>query len=237
MNIKYFKNVLLPTLITSSLLLGSVATQANPRYHNKNPHHSYQPYRIGSHHRVLPHGYKTIRVGSYKYYSHNNVYYKPINNGYVVVEEPTIITTTTNSPMYIYPALGQTSEQQRQDRYECHVWASEQTGFDPSNVTANTTTKHVYADQAQVEPGQNGMVTGAIGGAAVGALGGAIAGEPGTGAAVGAGLGAITGAVTQNHRQRPVTQTVVVDAAPGNGKANYDRAITACLEARHYTVK
>jgi hypothetical protein len=34
--------------------------------------------------------------------------------------------------IYVYPAAGQSEEQTAQDRYECHVWAVEQTGFDPT---------------------------------------------------------------------------------------------------------
>src|SRR5450631_3220925 len=32
----------------------------------------------------------------------------------------------------VYPANGQSPEQLDRDRYECHVWAVQQTGFDPS---------------------------------------------------------------------------------------------------------
>ena len=34
--------------------------------------------------------------------------------------------------IYVYPAKGQSQEQQDRDRYECHSWAVKQTGFDPS---------------------------------------------------------------------------------------------------------
>ncbi len=34
--------------------------------------------------------------------------------------------------LFIYPKNGQSSEQQAQDRYECHRWAVEQSGFDPT---------------------------------------------------------------------------------------------------------
>jgi hypothetical protein len=34
--------------------------------------------------------------------------------------------------LYVYPAAGQSEEQTAQDRYECHTWAAEQTGFDPT---------------------------------------------------------------------------------------------------------
>src|SRR5713101_1810338 len=36
------------------------------------------------------------------------------------------------SDIYIYPAKGQSQAQQDKDRYECHSWAVQQTGFDPS---------------------------------------------------------------------------------------------------------
>ena len=36
------------------------------------------------------------------------------------------------SDVYIYPRNGQTEQQMGQDRYECHAWASNQTGFDPT---------------------------------------------------------------------------------------------------------
>jgi len=33
---------------------------------------------------------------------------------------------------FMYPRNGQSEERQARDRYECHRWAVEQTGFDPS---------------------------------------------------------------------------------------------------------
>ncbi|MCK4837360.1 MAG: hypothetical protein KAS94_01080, partial [Desulfobulbaceae bacterium] len=33
---------------------------------------------------------------------------------------------------FIYPKEGQSEEQQATDRYECHRWSVDQTGFDPS---------------------------------------------------------------------------------------------------------
>ena len=34
--------------------------------------------------------------------------------------------------VYIYPRNGQTDQQMANDRYECHAWAANQTGFDPT---------------------------------------------------------------------------------------------------------
>lgn len=237
MKIKYFKTCLLSASIFSFMAVTLQTVEASPVYrnthHTKQVKHAKNPYRIGSHHRSLPRGYKILWISGQRYFHYNHVYYRKVNNAYIVVEEPTNVTI---SPLYIYPALGQSDEQQRQDRYECHVWASNQTGFDPSNIASNTTTQVVYAEQPQTQH-NNDVLTGAVGGAAVGALGGAIAGDPGIGAAVGAGAGAITGAITQNQRQHQVSQTVTTNTTVNQGKENYDRAITACLEARNYTVK
>jgi hypothetical protein len=34
--------------------------------------------------------------------------------------------------LYVYPAAGQTAEQTADDRYECHVWAADQSDYDPT---------------------------------------------------------------------------------------------------------
>src|SRR5882757_9191478 len=39
--------------------------------------------------------------------------------------------------VFVYPANGQSAEQTDRDRYECHVWAVQQTGVDPSRADAN----------------------------------------------------------------------------------------------------
>lgn len=36
--------------------------------------------------------------------------------------------------LFIYPTKGQNAQQQSRDRYECHAWAVQQTGYDPSNA-------------------------------------------------------------------------------------------------------
>jgi hypothetical protein len=36
--------------------------------------------------------------------------------------------------LYVYPKSGQSSEQQARDRFECHHWAADQTGFDPTQA-------------------------------------------------------------------------------------------------------
>ena len=34
--------------------------------------------------------------------------------------------------LYVYPAAGQTEAQLAEDRYQCHTWAADQSGYDPT---------------------------------------------------------------------------------------------------------
>ena len=34
--------------------------------------------------------------------------------------------------LYVYPAAGQTEQQTADDRYQCHMWAVDQSGYDPT---------------------------------------------------------------------------------------------------------
>ncbi|HVY66467.1 MAG TPA: hypothetical protein VHH11_16725 [Gammaproteobacteria bacterium] len=34
--------------------------------------------------------------------------------------------------LYVYPSAGQTEQQMNDDRYQCHVWAVDQSGYDPT---------------------------------------------------------------------------------------------------------
>ena len=35
--------------------------------------------------------------------------------------------------MYVYPAAGQSETQTKEDKYQCHVWAADESGYDPTN--------------------------------------------------------------------------------------------------------
>jgi Glycine zipper len=119
--------------------------------------------------------------------------------------------------MYVYPAKGQSQEQQSRDQAECHGWAMQQTGYNPY--------------QGSAPPPSGGVIRGAAGGAALGAVGGAIGGNAGKGAAIGAGVGALFGGVRQ-HRQ---TQQQASNTQQMNDA--YARAYSACLQGRGYTVQ
>ena len=102
---------------------------------------------------ILPFGYATFWWGGMPYYYWNNLYYtwSPGDNGYVVTDPPPVAggdATDSSSDgtysgaaqsgdsggsgVYLYPRNGQSDEQTQKDRYECHSWAVNQTGFDPT---------------------------------------------------------------------------------------------------------
>ncbi|MGZ8226290.1 MAG: glycine zipper domain-containing protein [Methylococcaceae bacterium] len=126
----------------------------------------------------------------------------------------------------IYPMKGQSNQQLSKDRYECHVWAVQQSGFDPSAAQAAQ-----VAPQTQQQGGQ--VIRGGMRGAAMGAAVGAIAGDAGKGAAIGATAGGITGGFKRmNQNQSAQTQAPATAA----GQDTYSRAIKACLTGRNYSV-
>ena len=146
--------------------------------------------------------------------------------------------------LYIYPNNGQDEELQGRDRYECHAWAAGQTGFDPSTYRAPQPVMHPPVARHQEDRIGADPVTGAAAGAAVGAVGGAIGGDVGKGAAIGAGVGALLGAFKTLERDsgrkeeaERQKQAAEQQAEMVNLREDYNRAISACLEGRGYTVK
>jgi hypothetical protein len=124
----------------------------------------------------------------------------------------------------IYPAKGQSAEQQNKDKGECHVWAVQQSGFDPAQA------------QAAPPPAQQGpqgeRARGAARGAAVGAAAGAIGDDAGKGAAAGAAAGTVAGGSRQRQNQRQQqAQAQQVQQANSQGLANYTRRSAPALRA------
>ena len=132
--------------------------------------------------------------------------------------------------MYIYPTQNQSPDQQNRDRYECHIWAVQQTGFDPTNP-------QMAAAPPSYEAQQGGLLRGGARGAAVGAVGGAIAGDAGKGAAIGAVTGALIGGFRRRDQQRRQEQAQrQYEQYQSQADGAYNRAIAACLGGRGYTV-
>jgi hypothetical protein len=138
--------------------------------------------------------------------------------------------------VFVYPANGQSPEQTDRDRYECHVWAVQQTGVDPSRSDANPYARVIV--QPANPPG-TGTAVGAISGAILGSI---IAGprNAGAGLVLGGATGAIIGSASDAQAQAQARQTqaqINQSAAAGRAQADsYRRAIGACLQGRGYTV-
>ncbi len=89
---------------------------------------------------MLPPFYTTVWFGGAPYYYSNDSYYawRQDQGQYEVVAPPdgSGNTASTDAPasddVFIYPKSGQSEDQQAKDRYECHRWASSQSGFDPT---------------------------------------------------------------------------------------------------------
>ncbi len=150
-------------------------------------------------------------------------------------------TRAQSNDIFIYPAKGQSQEKQDRDRYDCHMWATKQTGFDPTRPSTASASTLPASEQPQ-SPQQPHVLRGGARGAALGAVGGAIAGDAGKGAAAGAAMGGLAGGFRrmddrrqQANQQQASTQKVQT-AQQGQQQA-YQRAMAACLEGRGYTVK
>src|SRR5215510_7703574 len=122
----------------------------------------------------------------------------PLRNSVAIVAAVTFASVfgaaTSFAQLFIYPQRGQSAQQQQQDRFECHQWAVQQTGFDPTMPMA--------MPPPAAPPPRSSALGGAMTGAAVGALGGAIGGNAGRGAAIGAGAGALFGQFRRNEEIR-----------------------------------
>jgi Glycine zipper len=145
------------------------------------------------------------------------------------------LTLATAQP-YIYPNQGQSPQQEQFDKGQCYSWAVQQTGFDPANPQVG------MAPPPGMQAPQGGMFRGAAGGAAMGAIGGAIGGDAGEGAAIGAGVGALFGAMRRARYMREEEQmqqsyAMQQQSALSQGRGNYERAFSACMAGRGYTVR
>jgi len=140
---------------------------------------------------------------------------------------------------YVYPARGQSPQQESFDKADCYNWAVQQTGFNPASPqVAMPPPPSTQAGGGFPGPG---MLRGAAGGAALGAVGGAIGGDAGKGAAIGAGVGALFGLMRRGQEMRAQEQAqqswqAQQQAAMAQGSNNYGRAYKACLAGRGYTV-
>jgi hypothetical protein len=129
----------------------------------------------------------------------------------------------------VYPAAGQSLDQQASDEAACRSFAQQQTGMYP-----NQAPPQYYGNQHAGAP----VLGGAARGAAIGAVGGAIAGDAGKGAAIGAGVGGTVGLMRRNQQRRQ--EAYANDQAMAQYQADmgrYNQAFAACMQGRGYTVR
>lgn len=129
----------------------------------------------------------------------------------------------------VFPARGQSTQQMEGDKYACYSWAKGQTGFDPMQAPTAT---------APPPPPRGGAVKGAAKGALAGAAIGGVAGDTGQGAAIGAVTGGLIGGAKQQKSKQQQQQAAQQQAAGYDQKrGEYNRAWSACMEGKGYTVK
>ncbi len=155
-----------------------------------------------------------------------------------VTPPPRVVRVPPPPPqrIFVYPSQGQSAAQTDRDRYECHQWAVQQSGVDPSRADANPYERVIV--QPANPPG-SGTVAGAIGGAILGTLIGGPR-NAGAGLILGGATGAIVGStVDANAAQQAQMSQAQINEQVAMGRAHadsYRRALTACLEGRGYTV-
>jgi hypothetical protein len=132
--------------------------------------------------------------------------------------------------LMIFPNNNQSQAQQDQDNGECNRWAKNQSGFDPAASAG--------APPSSGQAKKGGVGRGAMRGAAGGAVVGAITGNAGKGAAIGAAGGGMVGGMRRNDQRRDQQSA---DQQWANqqraGRDSYNRALSACLEGKGYTVR
>jgi uncharacterized protein YcfJ len=147
--------------------------------------------------------------------------------------------------LFIYPASGQSPEQQRRDELDCRLWAIDQTGFDPTRPVQDTPAQ---LSPPQVQRQGPNLTRSTARGAAAGTVVGAIMGNTGRGAAVGATQGALRGVgrqadqrrsqqeATQDWARQQQIQQAERQQLEQYRRQSFNRAVTACMEGRGYSV-
>lgn len=149
--------------------------------------------------------------------------------------------------LYVYPANGQSDEQLSQDRYECHRWAAEESGYDPSQFGDEVpqTVRVPLPANASEGAAQKGIIVGAVAGAVIGSQNA----NAGQGAVLGAIVGSMIGGAAEEGGRRDAERQASAEAArqaeelnrtkaeKSLRQSNYRRALTACLQGRGYSVK
>ena len=158
----------------------------------------------------------------------------------VAVQQQASSTVTLASiGMFIYPADGQSPEQQQADEAACTQWAESQTGLVLQGGSVDTEAAAAAAKQETAEATEGAAVAGAARGAVVGVAIGAIAGDAGTGAAIGAVAGGVGGRRAKKGAEAQAGQQGAAQAQAQSDEAveTFSKAAGVCLQGRGYTVQ
>jgi uncharacterized protein (DUF2062 family) len=130
--------------------------------------------------------------------------------------------------LYVYPQKAQSANQQLKDESQCYTNAKTQTGYDP-NATTTASAPSKQDQKSGGEPIAQGAVRGAV-----------ISGATGGDAAEGARRGAILGGIKAKRQQKQETEQTDKQTAAAKTQQpldNFKRSLSACLDARGYSVR
>jgi hypothetical protein len=139
-----------------------------------------------------------------------------------------LLATAAFAQQYVYPAKGQSADQQKKDEYECHQWAVKQTGFDPTKAPPPAAAAPPPTTGASRGSGARGAARGAV-------VGEIVADDASTGAAVGAV--AARGQSRRENKAQAQAAGQQQQQASSSQQAGYSKARAACLEGRGYSIK
>ncbi|MDH5265944.1 MAG: hypothetical protein OEX21_14435 [Betaproteobacteria bacterium] len=131
---------------------------------------------------------------------------------------------------FVYPAKGQSPDQQKKDEAACHTWAVDKSKYDPTKPPSPTQAAPAPTTATGTTPGAG--VRGAAKGAVVGE---AVSGDASSGAAAGAVVA--RGASRKQNQAAAQQQQAQASQQQQAGQQAYQKARAACLEGRGYTIK
>ncbi len=173
-------------------------------------------------------------------------YIQPIRIALATTVLACLISGSAAAQQHVFPKKGQTPEQQKRDEFECHQWAAQQSGYDPTKASpaAGAATAPAPApapEQAAPRHGRN-----ALRGAARGyVFGKVVDGDSNKAAWAGAISGVARGArqnraaaqqQAQQQQQQAQQQQAQQQQAQANLQQSYARARATCLDAKGYSV-
>ncbi len=143
-----------------------------------------------------------------------------------------LAATASAQDLMVFPNNDQDKEQQQKDEYTCYNWAKDQTSFDPMAVPTAS------APPPQEAAPKGGVRRGAFRGAALGAIAGGDSSDVGKAAAIGATVGGMRRRDQKRkeddeyQRWEQEQQRIYQE-----NRNRYNRAYSACLEGKNYTVR